>query len=407
MFLYIDPGTGSMLVSLFFALVATAGFAFRALYVKLMFIFSGGRAKDKLADKNIPYVIFSDHKRYWNVFHELCNEFEKHKIDLTYYTCSPDDPVLQSDYKYIHAQYLGEKNKPYAKMNVLHADIVLATTPGLDVYQWKRSRYVKWYAHVPHALSSLYTYRMYGIDHYDSVLVSGQSQIDTAKEIESLRPNISRKEYVIVGSAVMDNIKSQKDSCALIKTHAETVVLVAPSWGKSGLLSKFGSAFLNALLQTGFTIVVRPHPQSVVSEQHILAPLQKEFNQMEWNFDNDNFSILNRADILISDFSGTMFDFALGINKPVIYTDVEFDSSPYDAAWIEGEMWEFTTLPKIGIKLQEKDFSHIKDVIQVALQSRELQQGRDSVREECWANIGHSASATFNYLVNKEKELKN
>lgn len=66
-FLYIDPGTGSMLFTLAISIATTLFFAFRALVVKLRFILSGGKA-DKTNASKIPYVIFSDHKRYWNVF---------------------------------------------------------------------------------------------------------------------------------------------------------------------------------------------------------------------------------------------------------------------------------------------------------------------------------------------------
>ena len=71
--LYIDPGTGSMLFSLFITLAATATFAARALYLKLKFAFSLGKA-EKAENQNIPIVIFSDHKRYWNVFKPICDE---------------------------------------------------------------------------------------------------------------------------------------------------------------------------------------------------------------------------------------------------------------------------------------------------------------------------------------------
>ena len=41
--LYIDPGTGSMLFSLFIGIAAAASFALRALYLRLKFLFSGGK----------------------------------------------------------------------------------------------------------------------------------------------------------------------------------------------------------------------------------------------------------------------------------------------------------------------------------------------------------------------------
>ncbi len=405
--LYIDPGTGSMLFSLFIGLAAAGIFALRTAFLKIRFIISGGRASKATDTKNIPFVIFSDHKFYWNVFHALCDEFEKHGTELTYYTCSPNDPALAVPYKYVHAEYLGEKNKPYARMNLLHADIVLATTPGLGVYQWKRSRYVKWYVHIQHCVRAMYSYRMFGVDHFDAILASGENQVVTGKELEALRPNTIRKEYTIVGSPVMDNILAQKNlSKQDAKNSGTTVVLVAPSWGKSGILSKFGASFLDALKNTGYEIIVRPHPQSSVVEAQLLRSLEKQFPDIEFNYDNDNFAVLNRADILISDFSGTMFDFALCFDKPVIYTDVKLDTAPYDSAWIDGDIWELRSLPKFGVKLEEKDFERIGEVIQSAMNSKNLQQGREDVRAECWENIGGSAKAIFDYLMAKEKELK-
>ena len=47
------------------------------------------------------------------------------------------------------------------------------------------------------------------------------------------------------------------------------------------------------------------------SEKEMLDSLMSKYPDLEWNFDNDNFDILNRADLLISDFSGVIFDFAL------------------------------------------------------------------------------------------------
>ena len=70
--LYIDPGTGSMLFSLIIGLVAAGSFGLRALYLKFKFIVSGGNKESNIDNKKIPYVIFSDHKRYWKhrAFHD-------------------------------------------------------------------------------------------------------------------------------------------------------------------------------------------------------------------------------------------------------------------------------------------------------------------------------------------------
>lgn len=61
-FLYIDPGTGSMLFSILIGLAAAAVFGAKALFLKLKFLFSGGKSDAKNSSQKIPYVIYSDHE---------------------------------------------------------------------------------------------------------------------------------------------------------------------------------------------------------------------------------------------------------------------------------------------------------------------------------------------------------
>ena len=400
--LYIDPGTGSMLFSLVIGLVATAIFGVRALLVKLKF---GLGKKDDSSSDTIPYVIFSDHKRYWNVFKSICEGFDKRGIDVVYYTLSQDDPVFSCGLKHIKPQYLGEGNKPYSKLNFLKADIVLSTTPGLDVYQWKRSKTVKCHVHIPHSVDDLSGYRMFGLDHYDVVLASGLNQEETIRKIESLRPNIKEKEIVIVGSTYMDELKKELDSLSKRTTNTTPVVLVAPSWGKSAILSRYGEKLLNALEKTGFYIIVRPHPQSFSSEKDMLDSLMEKHKDIEWNRDNNNFSVLERSDVMITDFSGIIFDYSLVFNKPLIYADTSFDPIVYDQDWLDEELWSLRMLPNLGIKLEEKDFGDLKAIIEETINSSSLEKSRNKVKEMCWANIGNSSEKCVNTLINKRNEL--
>lgn len=409
--LYIDPGTGSMLFSLAVGILTAGVFAVRALALKLKFIFSGGKSA-KLDTNKIPLVIYSDHKRYWNVFKPICDEAEKRKIPTVFYTSSPDDPSLSEKYDFVKCEFIGEGNKGFARLNMLNAKIVLSTTPGLDVYQWKRSKNVDLYVHVPHTVDDLAGYRMFGLDFYDAVLTSGKNQVALIRKMEELRPNIKQKEIVTVGSVPLDNLKKRFDEedCRVERGNAKTpTVLLAPSWGESGMLTRFGDKMLSALSKTDFNIIIRPHPQTVVSEQKILQPLQEKFSHenfpnFEWNFDNDNFSALNKADILITDFSGIIFDFACVFNKPLIYTKQAFNTLPYDADWLSEPIWSFRVVDKIGFELKEENLSDIENVIKTVLESKNLQDGRDQVRSECWENVGHSAEKIMDYLEEKLKE---
>ena len=412
MLLYIDPGTGSMLFSIIIGIAGVLVFALRALWIKFKFVITGGRSKT--TDSNtMPICIFSEGKRYWNVFSPIWDEFEKRQKDIWYLTASPDDPALSKDYKYVHPKFIGEGNKALSKMNLIKADIVLATTPGLDVYQWKRSKGVKWYVHIPHMPGDIDSYRMLGLDFYDAILLSGQHQADRLRKLEEIR-GIPAKELKLVGIPYMDKMKERLDNYTAPegKENKEPVVLLAPSWGESGILSIYGAPFIDLLIKTGYKIIIRPHPQSFTSEKDLMDSLMKKYpetDRLKWNRDPDNFDVLNESDILISDFSGVLFDFSLVYNKPVIYTETsDFDNSPYDNAWLDEEMWSFKVLPSIGKKLTRDNFENIGALIDECINGSDkdsLAKGRDDARSETWCNIGHGAGKTADYLLTKHEEL--
>ncbi len=403
---YIDPGTGSMLFTILVGVMGAGIYALRNVFIKLRFLLNGGK-KDTVSKNKIPFVIFTDSKRYWNVFEPICEELEKRGQKAVYMTASPDDPALQRKFENVRCEFIGEGNRAFAKLNLLNAEIVLSSTPGLDVYQWKRSKDVKWYVHIPHAASDISGYRMFGTDYYDTVLLSGEYQVRQIRELERLR-NLPAKELPLVGITYMDEMKKRLENAPALPPHP-TTVLLGPSWGASSILNRYGKEIFEALLQTGYHIIVRPHPQSRTSEKEMLDALMKAYPdspQLEWNYDNDNFEVLRRADILISDFSGVIFDFALVFDKPVIYADTSFDKAPYDACWLEEEMWTFTVLPKIGQQLTKEHLPAIKDLIDECMNDPRYQAGREAARSETWEHMGQAAVRTVDYLMEKQKQLR-
>ncbi len=406
MILYIDPGTGSMLFTILLGILGAAFYFIRDIIVKIKFRISGGKADTD--DSKLPIVIFSDHKRYWNVFGPICDELEKREQKAVFMTASEDDPALDKGYKYVETMFIGEGNKAFSKLNMLKAYVVLSTTPSLDVFQWKRSRDVDFYVHIPHAASDITAYRMFGIDYYDAILLSGKYQGEQIRKLESLRGE-EPKEIEYVGIPFMDEMKKRLDSSSEKHDKSEKTVLLAPSWGKSGILYKYGKKLIDALIGTGYNIVIRPHPQSYTSDKDMLEALMKAYpenDHLSWNKDNDNFDILNKSDILISDFSGVFFDYTLVFDKPIIYTEYEFDKSPYDSAWLDEEMWTFEVLPTLGRKLSMDDIDNIKEVIDSCIDSEEYKSGRDKAREETWMYQGQGTTRTVDYIINKYRSLK-
>lgn len=404
MFAYIDPGTGSMLFSILIGIATASVFLFRSLVVKLGVLLHGKSGEKDL--KKYGYVIFSDSKRYWNIFKPICDEFEKRKIALEYWTMSEDDPALKEKYTFVHAAFIGEGNTAFAKLNMMKADVCLSTTPGLDVYQWKRSKNTGCYVHVTHDICAVTGYRMFGLDYYDSVLIPGAHLEKELRMIEDLR-GIPHKDVRVVGSTYMDGLR-EKEKNSKPEKHEGINVLVAPSWGESSILNKFGSSFLRGLTDAGFHIIVRPHPQSLINDKEMIERLQKEFPEsknFEWNFDTDNFNVLSRSDIMISDFSGVIFDFVFTFGRPVIYANTEIDLAPYDDAWLEEKTWRLRVLPELGRQLQESEFNHIGSIIKEMISDNSYKGKIAEISDYTWQYKGEAAVRIVDYLVEKRGQL--
>ena len=398
--LYIDPGTGSMLFSILIGAAATLFFLSKAMLLKLKVLFAGkkGVQDDKSYKK---YVIYCEDKRYWTVFQPVIEEFEKRKIEITYYTGSKDDAVFDKKYEFVKAEYIGTGNVAYAKLNMLSAGIVLMTTPGLQVYQLKRSKHVKHYSHIFHSCTDSTMYRLFGLDYFDSVLMTGDYQADDIRLLEKQR-NLPAKELVTVGCTYLDVLKEKMASIPAEENHKFTV-LVSPSWGKSALLGLYGEKLLDPLAKSGMRIIIRPHPQSRISEKEMLDRLHeryKDYENIVWDNERDNIYSLKKADIMISDFSGIVYDYTFLCDKPVMYANSEMDLLPYDIYDTGHEPWAVTTLQKIGIPIQEKDFENIAEVIKNASDSPELAKLRAHYKAEAWQHIGEAGKLTADFMIN-------
>ena len=407
--LYIDPGTGSALFSILIGAAATLYFLGRALYIKMKVILTGGTVSKSSIIAN-PYIIYNEGKQYTNVFIPVLDEFEKRKIDILYLTSSEDDPVLRETFNNIKSEYIGEGNRAFSRLNMLNADVVLMTTPGLDVYQLKRSKGVKHYSHVVHMATDATMYRLFGIDYYDSILLSGDYQADDIRILEKKR-EIKQKKLATVGCSYLDIFAEKINGIPKEENHPFTV-LVSPSWGPSAILSRFGEKLLDPLVKTGFRIIIRPHPQSRKSEAEVLDKLQSKYQNAAniiWDFERENIYSLAKSDIMISDFSGIIFDFTFLFNKPVMYVNQGFDIRPYDADDLGDDafdnLWQFRTLKEIGIELKEEDFSRIGEIIKNASDSDELRLARQKAKDTAWQYRGEAGKRIADFMIETRESV--
>jgi hypothetical protein len=410
-FLYIDPGTGSALFSVLIGAAATLYFLGRALLIKLKVLF----LRDARKSTANPIVIYSEGVQYWNLFKPVLEALEEEKAEALFLTSARNDPVFNESYHYIKREFIGEGNRAYSRLNMMQADVCLMTTPGLDVYQLKRSRLVKRYIHLLHGFSDAAMYRLFGIDYYDAVLLTGDYQKDGIRTLEELR-NTTKKELVAVGCTYLDDaakrlgiLSRSRESAGKLNRTADDAgftVLVSPSWGPSSLLTRFGEHLLDPLASSPWNIIVRPHPQTRRLEESLVSRLEERYrgkSNIRWDYERDNLHSLSQADIMISDFSSIIFDYVFLFDKPVIYVRTGMDLRPYDADDLGDDaidkLWQFRTLQKIGRDLKESDLDNIEALVKSVSDSAELRNARKAAREEAWFHPGQSGKLTARYLL--------
>jgi hypothetical protein len=137
--------------------------------------------------------------------------------------------------------------------------------------------------------------------------------------------------------------------------------------------------------------------------------LQAKYSESEhfhWNRDADNFDILNASDILISDFSGVLFDYAFVFGKPVIYAGGLPDLQATDEAWLDEPNRAMMMLTSLGKELKEADIPSLGSTITEMIGSDKYATSIKSTRDTYWQNQGHAAESVADYLIKKCEALK-
>ena len=399
LFCYIDPGTGSLLFSALFGIIGTLFFLSKALLIKLKTFSFADKINKKENISKSKIIIYGEDKRYYNVFKPIIEELINLEIPTIYYSSSEDDKIFEIKSDFLKSEFIGTGNKAYAKLNFIEADICLMTTPNLDVFQLKRSKGVKKYVHITHSSAETSTYCLYSLDFFDAVFLNGEHQIRDIRELENKRNTIIKDLYV-VGNPYLDELSKMKETITKENNNKKTI-LIAPSWGMNCLFRRFGEKLLDNIINSDYNIIIRPHPQSLISDKDIIDKFQNRYkykNNVEWDFNRVNIYSLSKADIMISDFSGVIFDYVFLFEKPVIIPSFTFDKRGTDAIEIDEEVWTFETIPKISFKLDENNFSNISQIIEDSINNETLKNNILKAKEEAYMYEGQASKRAAQFL---------
>ena len=419
LYAYLDPGTGSMLLATIIGIVSTLLFTLRSVWYKILVQIHPSALRTKKENllslqkyKNI--VFYSEGAQYWHTFSPIVQELHEQKIHCTYLSSDTNDPGLQYKSEYIHTKHIGTGNKAYAYLNMLEATVCVLTTPNLDTLQIKRSKGVSHYTHLIHAPTDIHLYKLFAFDFYDSIMVSGPHQEKSLRHLEQLR-NTSQKQIFQVGCPYMDVLKNKVAQATTQTTHTNTntntkdsTILIAPTWGKSSLLNTYNTKLFDMLADNYSRIIVRPHPQSLQVESDFIEYLQdycSNKKNIEWDTNPDNFTSLQEADILLSDRSGIIFDFAFIFKKPVITHNTAPVLQGMEGNDIPWNAWELDIVSQLGASITKDDIENLPNIIKETLDNTlENTEHIDTLQKKYLYHLGNTGKVATEILVELSKE---
>ncbi|MDR1359680.1 MAG: CDP-glycerol glycerophosphotransferase family protein [Deltaproteobacteria bacterium] len=398
---YLDPGTGSMLLSALVGVAATIFFLLKDFCRRL-----SGTVQRLKGLKRIPaatggIVFYSEGAAYWNTFRPVLEALDRLGQKTVYLSSDPADPGLSHPLRHGEARCIGSGSRAFAVLNMLEAGICALTTPGLDVLQIRRSPGVRHYAHLVHAPTDAAIYKLFSFDYFDSVLCSGPHQIRSLRHLEKLR---GRPEKLLLetGCLYLDVLAERLGQSPPQAGSAQGPrLLLAPTWGANGLLSRFGEKLLTPLARSGFPLTIRPHPQSLVAEKALIRNMREKFASLDnvrWDCAPDGFAAMAASDILISDLSGIVFDYAFVLERPVITVQFTPDIRGLEASDLPWPAWELDVLPELGARLAPEAVEDLPGII-AGLPDQDFRRRLRELRRESLFNYGRAGETAARQLL--------
>ena len=303
-------------------------------------------------------IFFSEGSHDWeHMKNIILNLTLLKKRKIIYLTCDPNDKGLIN-------LNLNEKCvcfciSSFSLINLIfrniQAKVIFMTMTDLGTFYLKKShyKYVK-YAYLFHSINSTHAvYLENAFLNYDYIFTVGPFHKEEllkyfknkGKNIPTLVDHGSEKLDEIISDSRI-NEKNKKE----FKTDLSKIV-IGFSWGKNSISEDFNflSTLISKLVELNYQVVLRPHAMTLrrIPDyfKKIANALPALDNVIFDDSPNQKFTILN-SKFLITDWSGLSFEYAFGLNRPVLF----FDTNQK----IRNPNWQKLNLPRLEDIIRNK-----------------------------------------------------
>ena len=363
---------------------------------------SGWREYRKLSADWRNIVFYSESGQDWHYFEPLItvlNDELQHKV--TYITSDPKDKGLSRQHGLYRSIWIPEGFMLTLHFNFQKADVVVMTMMDLNNLQLKKSINPVHYVYLFHSLGSTHMVdHANSYDAYDSLFCVGPHHVAELRKRESMQ-GLKPRNLFEYGHPRLENLlvvaMSYQLSATQANASAATTVLIAPTWGDQSIFNTVGEELTGLLLDAGYHVIVRPHYQTLKMTPEVIENLKEKYGNRD-NFEYQDrmgeSDSLFRSDILVCDWSAMAIEYALGLEKPVLFVDLpkRVRNPDWQALGIEPQEVAFRELSGDIVSPQHLDEAPQK--IERLLQEQDDFRARmQRLRSQMVFNIGNSVQA--------------
>ena len=328
-------------------------------------------------------LFYAESGQDWHHFAPIIHHLTEHLGERVCYVSSdPDDPVFSQKNERITSFFMREGLFQILFFSHLNADI-LVLNPVHYIYLF-------------HAMGSTHMVDFAdSYDHYDTIFCVGPHQKEEIRRREQLK-GFPPKNLVEHGYARVDALmeKNREDVKSPLSKEG-TTVLLAPTWGDKSILNTCGLELCGILLTAGFNLILRPHYETVKRTPQVTENILKKYGRHEAFAYVDRMGdtdSLFRSDLLISDWSSMSIEYALGLEKPVLFIDVPRRVRNQAYMELGVEPAEVRIRKEVGEILDPNELEKAPSMIKNMLAGRDrFKENIDTIRRRYLYNPGESA----------------
>ena len=314
-------------------------------------------AFNNLSTDQREVTFYSEGNSYWPHLERLLTTIlVQSDKSVCYVSSSLDDPGLAVEHPKLHTFFIGMGFVRDFFFQNVDTGVMVMTMPDLQNFQVKRSRRNVHYLYVQHSLVSLHmTYRHGAFDYYDTICAAGPHHVKEIRTIEK-RYNLPKKKVIKLGYSRLDNLKKTAETKFIYDKEskkAKKCFLIAPSWGPQCIIEcGLGKSLVSQLLTLGHEVILRPHPQTIKFAKSMVDDIKREHkDDPRFTFESDvaGQDSFHLSDIMVSDWSGAALEYALALQKTVIFCDVPRKVNNPNYKDIKCEPLEISIREKVGV----------------------------------------------------------